>query len=354
MPAKTKTRAATKAPAAEAPQTVLAIKGFDENLACRGFSYAVGQTYTHEGDVVACQSGFHAIEGHPLEVFSYYAPANNRFCLVECGGEIVRETNMNDSKIACAEITIKAEIRLPDLIERAVKYVLDRVTWVNGSFTELERSGVKSDKDGGAATASGYWGAATASGYWGAATASGYQGAATASGDRGAATASGPGGAATASGPGGAATASGRWGAATASGDRGAATASGDRGAATASGDWGAATASGDWGAATASGYQGAATASGDWGAATASGDWGAATASGYRGAATAAGVASTAHTSGIDGKARGIEGAALHLDERDSEGTIIAVWAGIVGRNGIKPMTWYALKNGEPTEIDG
>jgi hypothetical protein len=348
MAPRTKTKSA---PAADAPTTVLAIKGFDENLSCRGFAYEIGTTYKHEGQVEACRSGFHAIEGHPLEVFSYYPPAHNRFAVVECGGQIARHDE--DSKIASAEITIKAEIRLPELIERAVKYVFDRATWIKGTYATGETEGVKCATDGGAATASGDGGAATASGDRGAATASGYGGAATASGAEGAATASGYGGAATASGVRGAATASGVRGAATASGDWGAATASGAGGAATASGDWGAATASGWRGAATASGVRGAATASGVQGAATASGDWGAATASGWRGAATALHKTVSAHASGYQGKACGIEGTALHLDERDMNGNIIAAWAGIVGRDGIKPMTWYTLQGGKPVETN-
>jgi len=120
-------------------------------------------------------------------------------------------------------------------------------------------------------------------------------------------------------------------------------TASGDQGAATASGTRGAATASGDQGAATASGYQGAATASGYQGAATASGYQGAATASGYQGAATASGYA---------GKVSGTDGNALFLVERDDSYNIVAAWAGIVGRDGIKADTFYTLQDGKPIEV--
>jgi hypothetical protein len=363
---KTGTIAAEAAAATQAP--IVAWKGFDEDFACRGFAYAVGETYRHEGRVEACVRGFHACE-HPLDVFRYYPPAGSRFAMVELGGETAREAD-GDSKIAAAEITIKAEIRLPELIQAAIRYVMDRAKWIEGTFASGPGEGVRSDEAGGAATASGDWGAATASGERGAATASGRWGAATASGERGAATASGARGAATASGDWGAATASGRWGAATASGERGAATASGDWGAATASGRWGAATASGyqgaatasgrwgaaiasgERGAATASGYQGAATASGARGAATASGRWGAATASGERGAATASGYQGAATASGYGGKARGAAGNALFLVERRDDGEIVNVWAGIVGRDGIEPMVWYRLVDGTPQAV--
>jgi hypothetical protein len=78
--------------------------------------------------------------------------------------------------------------------------------------------------------------------------------------------------------------------------------------------------------------------------AATASGKQGAATASGYQGAATASGYA---------GKACGAEGCALFLTERNNDYEIIAVWAGIAGKSGIKPDTFYRLVGGEPVECE-
>ena len=313
-----RTKKQTDATPEETAAKVIAYKGFNADLTCtpdgKVFQYEIGATYQHDGEVKACSSGFHACE-HPLDVLSYYPPTTSRFALVEMAGAISRDGG--DTKIAAAEITIKAELRLPELIASAVRYVMDRIRWIDGSYAGGEREGVRSTEQGGAATASGSRGAATASGYQGAATASGDQGAATASGRWGAATASGSRGAATASGTGGAATASGY------------------QGAATASGDWGAATASGNGGAATASGWRGAATASGDQGAATASGDLGAATASGY------------------GGKARGKAGCALFLAERNEDGEIINVWAGIAGRDEIKPDVFYTLRNGQPVEAE-
>ena len=295
MPRAKKTTAA-KPETVEAEATITAYKGFDADLSCRGFRFELGGTYRHDGKVAACESGFHAC-AHPLDVFRHYPPATSRYAVVELGGETAR--HHEDSKIAAAEITIRAEIRLPDMIAAAVKYVFDRATWISGHFAEGEREGVKQTKHGGAATASGWRGAATASGWRGAATASG------------------------------------RWGAATASGYQGAATASGDWGAATASGSWGAATASGTRGAATASGWRGAATASGYQGAATASGEQGAATATGY------------------EGKARGANGCALFLVERAANGDILHVWGGIAGRDGVEPDTFYRLAGGKPVAVE-
>ncbi|CAL8974549.1 hypothetical protein RHODOP_05065 [Rhodoplanes sp. P11] len=142
----------------------------------------------------------------------------------------------------------------------------------------------------------------------------------------------------------------------TATGDQGAASATGPQGAASATGTQGAASATGTQGAASATGYQGAASATGDQGAASATGTQGAASATGTRGAASATGTrgaaealhpTATAHASGPDGRARGVAGAALHLDRRADGGAITHAWSGIVGRDGVEPMVWYSLDDG-------
>ena len=174
------------------PAEIKAIKGFNADLTCRDFQFAIGETYKHTGKVKACGGGFHAIiaDAHPLSVFKYYAPAGSRFCRVTLSGATDTDDNI---KVAGEILKVGEEIGLRDLTLEAVKWVMDRAI----------PEGPVAVKSNGLATASGDHGAATASGYQGAATASGYQGAATASGTRGAATASGDQGAATASGYGG-------------------------------------------------------------------------------------------------------------------------------------------------------
>ncbi len=169
--------------------TIHAIKGFDASLQCRGFQFAVGETFAHKGEVRACQGGFHAItnDAHPLSVFDYYPPAGSRFCRVELSGA----THSDDGvKVAGEILKVGQEIGLRELTLEAVQWVMDRAK-PEGPVATSGNGLATASGDQGAATASGYQGAATASGNRGAATASGYQGAATASGTRGAATASG-------------------------------------------------------------------------------------------------------------------------------------------------------------------
>ena len=304
-----------------------AIKGFDANLQCRNFQFEIGKTYTQDGEIILCVNGFHATEGRPLDVFNYYAAAGSRFAIVECSGDIARD-DPPESKIASATITIKAELHLHELIQHTVEWVTARAKPENGASATRDRGAASATGDRGAASATGDRGAASAAGDYGAASATGY---------RGAASATGYGGAASATGYGGAASATGNFGAAFATGHRGAASATGDHGAASATGNYGAASARGDLGAASATGKFGAASATGE------------------QGAASATGASSTAMASGIRGSVSGEKGCALFLVNRNPEtGIIHHAWAGIVGRNGIKPNTFYTLDDkGTPKEAN-
>ena len=217
-----------------ASEVVQSVKGFDLNWRCRDYQFEVGKTYTHDGEVNACESGFHACE-YPLDVFGYYAPGQSRYALVQQSGALSRHGS--DTKVASGKITIEAELKLPDLIARAIKWI-----FAHAKPEDTEH-------------------------------------------------------------------------------------ATGARGAASSTGTRGAASSTGDYGAASSTGYQGAASNTG------------------YQGAAMAI---------GFDGRVMGAAGNALFLVHRDPDnGEITHAWAGVVGRDGIKPEVWYRLDaSGAPVEV--
>lgn len=100
-------------------------KGFDENMQCRGFQYQEGNTYHEEGNIEACQSGFHFCK-YPLDIFDYYSPAKNRFCSVEGFGKVSNDTS--DTKVAVSDLKVKAEIGISGLVKAAIEYTRKRCT----------------------------------------------------------------------------------------------------------------------------------------------------------------------------------------------------------------------------------
>ncbi len=150
-------------------------KGFDKDLKCRDYQFEVGKEYEEEKADI-CNCGFHACE-NPLDVFSYYPPADSRYCEVDLD---VNDQKSDDSKRVGKHIKINAEIGLPGLIKAGVEYTKDQVDW--------EHAKVSNTGDRSAATNTGKRSAATNTGYLSAATNTGDQSAATNTGNRSAAT----------------------------------------------------------------------------------------------------------------------------------------------------------------------
>ncbi|EDR2503961.1 hypothetical protein TL47_004110 [Salmonella enterica subsp. enterica] len=195
---------------------IVTFKGFNKDLKCRDFQFEIGKTFHHDGKVEACVSGFHACEC-PFDVFSYYSPADSRFAETISFGITDREED-GDTKIASASITIKAELTLPQFIQRGIEWIWSKI---DKSLEQQIMCGNRS--------------AATNTGDCSAATNTGNRSAATNTGD---------------------------WSAATNTGDWSAATNTGNRSAATNTGDWSAAEVSGSQSVAAAFGIEGKARAS--------------------------------------------------------------------------------------------
>ena len=92
--------------------------------------------------------------------------------------------------------------------------------------------------------------------------------------------------------------------------------------------------------------------ATGDRGAASATGERGAAYATGDSGAASATGKCCVAMTTGVCGRVMGELGNAIVCVERNTNGDIATILAGIVDGETLKPGVWYTVKNGKWTEV--
>ena len=269
---------------------IIAYKGFDKDMKCRGFQYEEGKTY-HMPGAVLCKEGAHACT-MPLDVLGYYPPGDGSiYRMVEL--DEVCDEKRDDSKVCAKTIKIGAEIGIPGLVKAQIEWVKNTI----GFDEKIKKAKESPDK--------------YATGYRGAASATGDQGAASATGTRGAASATG---------------------------NRGAASATGYQGAAYATGDQGAASATCTLGAASATGYQGAASATGDQGAASATGKASVAMASGRDG-----------RVMGTIGCAI----FAVERGEFDGNTyRIVSVAAGIVDGVKLKEKTWYKCVSGKFVEV--
>ena len=162
-------------------------KGFNKDLTCRGYQYEEGKEYVHEGEVEACEGGFHACE-NPFDVFDFYAPNEfHRFCEVEGSGK----EDKQDKKSSFEKIKIVAEIGLGGLIKAGVKFCLDRVKWTDESSATGYKSGASATGDCSGASATGDCSGASATGDCSSASATGNHSGASATGYKSRASATG-------------------------------------------------------------------------------------------------------------------------------------------------------------------
>jgi hypothetical protein len=85
-----------------------------------GFQYQVGKTYSLDGPLRLCNSGFHYCE-HPIDCLRYYGcVSENKFAQVKIHGEVVRTGMMDlyrENKCATNVIEIYKEINFKDWLE---------------------------------------------------------------------------------------------------------------------------------------------------------------------------------------------------------------------------------------------
>ena len=159
-------------------EKIIAYKAMDKNMQCRGKQYEVGKTY-HEDKADCCHAGMHACE-NPLDVLHYYPLKDSpRFFEVECGGNV--DKSVEDSKLACTELTVKGEVNFAGLVKATVNAVFNRVKGKE-HFSSGYSSTAGSSGDSSTAGSSGYYSTAGSSGDYSTAGSSGYYSTAAATG----------------------------------------------------------------------------------------------------------------------------------------------------------------------------
>ena len=142
-------------------EKIIAYKAMDKNMQCRGKQYEVGKTY-HDDKADCCHAGMHACE-NPLDVLHYYPLKDSpRFFEVECGGNV--DKSVEDSKLACTELTVKGEVNFAGLVKATLNAVFNRVKGKE-PFSSGRCSTAGSSGDYSTAGSSGYCSTAGSSGY---------------------------------------------------------------------------------------------------------------------------------------------------------------------------------------------
>ena len=119
---------------------VIAYKGMNSDMTCRGFKYEIGKTYkTDKAEL--CNCGFHACL-NLLDVFGYYSrKTKSRYFKVKLSGEVAK-CDMSDTKVAATEITILEEINIKEVIKTTEWWknenILGLLYWSDG-FARVQR-----------------------------------------------------------------------------------------------------------------------------------------------------------------------------------------------------------------------
>lgn len=100
---------------------MIAYKGFNMGLQCRGYQFIMGLNETNKAN--CHENGFHCAE-NPLDCLLYYPNlSRSEYYIVNAGGDI--DEDGDDSKIACTEITVIKKLSLQDLLLHGLAYMVD-------------------------------------------------------------------------------------------------------------------------------------------------------------------------------------------------------------------------------------
>lgn len=103
---------------------MLAYKGFNPGLVCRGYQFKLGRNITDKANCRA--NGFHCAE-NPLDCLTYYSNMDQaEYYLVDAGGDV--DEDELDSKIACTELNILQMLDRQHFFLHTLAYMVDHPT----------------------------------------------------------------------------------------------------------------------------------------------------------------------------------------------------------------------------------
>lgn len=100
---------------------MIAYKGFEKGLVCRGYQFVMGLNCTEQANCK--ENGFHCAE-NPLDCLTYYSNMDrSEYYIVNAGGDVHEDGT--DTKISCTELTIIRKLSRMDLFLHALAFMAD-------------------------------------------------------------------------------------------------------------------------------------------------------------------------------------------------------------------------------------
>ena len=149
-------------------------KGFNKDMTCRGMQYEEGKIYKMEEEPKCCERGYHFCE-NPIDCLGYYSPNESIYRQVEATGEISKDEDTSDTKIATNEIKIGAKIDFQTMVKIAIEFTYKHCT--------KKGKGNNKRSDNSVASNTGYKSVASNTGYNSVASNTGYKSVASNTGD---------------------------------------------------------------------------------------------------------------------------------------------------------------------------
>ena len=140
-------------------------KGFNKDMTCRGMQYEEGKIYKMEEEPKCCERGYHFCE-NPIDCLGYYSPNESIYRQVEATGEISKDEDTSDTKIATNEIKIGAKIDFQTMVKMAIEFTYKHCTKKGkGNNKRSNKSVASNTGDKSVASNTGYYSVASNTGY---------------------------------------------------------------------------------------------------------------------------------------------------------------------------------------------